>query len=41
MEEPVRQLTATELLQQSYNEMRRLKQQERMDKINIFKSKMF
>ena len=39
--EPQRQLTATELLQQSYNEMKRLKQQEKQEKINAFKAKMF
>ena len=39
--QPQRQLTATELLQQSYNEMKRLKQQEKQEKINSFKSKMF
>ena len=36
-----RQLTATELLQQSYNEMKKLRQQERAEKIASFKSKMF
>ena len=49
MEEPVRhevrnevrQPTATELLQQSYNEMRKLKQQEKQERINRFKSSMF
>ena len=41
MEEQPRQLTATELLQQSYNEMKRLKQQEKQEKINGFKLKMF
>ena len=35
------QLTATELLQQSYNEMKKLKQQERAEKIARFKSNMF
>ena len=40
MEEP-RQPTATELLQQSYNEMKRLRQQEKQEKINKFKSSMF
>ena len=39
--QPPRQLTATELLQQSYNEMKRLKQQEKQEKINSFRSKMF
>ena len=38
---PVRQPTATELLQQSYNEMKRLRQQEKQEKINRFKSSMF
>ena len=36
-----RQLTATELLQQSYNEMKKLKQQEKAEKIARFKSSMF
>ena len=36
-----RQLTATELLQQSYNEVKKLRQQERAEKIASFKSKMF
>ena len=35
-----KQLTATELLQQSYNEMKRLRQQEKQEKINAFKVKM-
>ena len=39
--EPPRQPTATELIQQSYNEMKRLRQQEKQEKINRFKSKMF
>ena len=39
--EPTRQPTATELLQQSYNEMKRLRQQEKQDKINKFKASMF
>ena len=40
--EPIqRQLTASELLQQSYNEMKRLKQQEKAEKIARFKSSMF
>jgi len=39
--EIVRQPTAMELLQQSYNEMKRLRQQEKQEKINGFKSKMF
>ena len=38
---PPKQPTATELLQQSYNEMKRLRQQERQEKINKFKSSMF
>ena len=38
---PPRQLTATELLQQSYNEMKKLKQQEKAEKIARFKSSMF
>ena len=38
---PPRQPTATELLQQSYNEMKRLRQQEKQEKINKFKSSMF
>ena len=41
MEVATRQLTATELLQQSYNEMKRLKQQEKQEKINRFKLSMF
>ena len=41
MEEQPRQLTATELLQQSYNEMKRLKQQEKQEKISRFKLSMF
>ena len=36
-----KQLTATELLQQSYNEMKKLRQQEKAEKIARFKSKMF
>ena len=36
-----RQLTATELLQQSYNEMKKLKQQEKAEKIARFKTSMF
>ena len=36
-----RQPTATELLQQSYNEMKRLRQQEKQEKINQFKASMF
>ena len=38
---PQRQLTATELLQQSYNEMKKLKQQEKAEKIARFKTSMF
>ena len=38
---PQRQLTATELLQQSYNEMKKLKQQEKAEKIAKFKTSMF
>ena len=41
MKPPERQLTATELLQQSYNEMKKLKQQEKAEKIARFKSSMF
>ena len=41
MEEAVRQPTATELLQQSYNEMKRLKQLERQEKISRLKLGMF
>ena len=40
-ETPPKQLTATELLQQSYNEMKRLRQQEKQEKINKFKASMF
>ena len=40
MEEP-RQPTATELLQQSYNEIKRLRQQEKPEKINKFRASMF
>ena len=36
-----KQLTATELLHQSYNEMKRLRQQEKQDKINKFRASMF
>ena len=39
--EPPKQLTATELIQQSYNEMKRLRQQEKQEKITSFKTKMF
>ena len=38
---PPKQPTATELLQQSYNEMKRLRQQEKQEKINRFKLSMF
>ena len=41
MKQPERQLTASELLQQSYNEMKRLKQQEKAEKIARFKTSMF
>ena len=40
-ETPPKQLTASELLQQSYNEMKRLRQQEKQEKINKFKLSMF
>ena len=40
-ETPPKQLTATELLQQSYNEMKRLRQHEKQEKINKFKASMF
>ena len=40
MEQP-KQLTATELLQQSYNEMKRLRQHEKQEKINKFRASMF
>ena len=36
-----RQLSATELLQQHYNEIKKAKQQEKIEKINRFKSSMF
>ena len=36
-----KQLTATELIQQSYNEMKRLTQQEKQEKINRFRASMF
>ena len=39
--EPTRQPTATELLQQSYNEMKRLRQQEKQEKFNKFRVSMF
>ena len=35
-----KQLTATELLQQSYNEMKRLRQQEKQEKFNKFRASM-
>ena len=38
---PPRQLSATELLQQHYSEIRKAKQQEKIEKINRFKSSMF
>ena len=38
---PQRQLTASELLQQSYNEMKKLKQQEKAEKMARFKTSMF
>ena len=41
MPAPPRQPTATELLQQSYNEMKRLRQQEKQEKIHKFKASMF
>ena len=37
---PPKQPTATELLQQSYNEMKRLRQQEKQEKINKFRASM-
>ena len=40
MAEP-RQPTATELLQQSYNQMKRLRQQEKQEKITKFRASMF
>ena len=40
-ETPPKQLTASELLQQSYNEMKRLRQQEKQEKMNKFKLSMF
>ena len=39
--EPTRQPTATELLQQSYNEMKRLRQQEKQEKVNKFRVSIF
>ena len=41
MEEQPRQLTARELLEASYNEIRRAKREAHIEKINSFKSKMF
>ena len=38
---PPKQLSTTELLQQHYNEIRKAKQQEKIEKINRFKSSMF
>ena len=38
---PPKQLSATELLQQHYNDLRKAKQQEKIEKINRFKSSMF
>ena len=38
---PPRQPTATELIHQSYNEMKRLRQQEKQEKINRFRASMF
>ena len=38
---PSKQLTATELLQQHYSEIRKAKQQEKIEKVNRFKSSMF
>ena len=38
---PPRQPTATELIQQSYNELKRLRQQEKQEKINRFRASMF
>ena len=40
-EPPPRQLTARELLEASYNEIRKAKREEHIQKINSFKSKMF
>ena len=40
-ETPPKQITASELLQQSYNELKRLRQQEKQEKINKFKLSMF
>ena len=41
VESEPKQLTATQLIQQSYNEMKRLRQQEKQEKINRFKLSMF
>ena len=41
MEEAPRQLTARELLEASYNEIRKAKREAHIEKINSFKSKMF
>ena len=41
IESEPKQLTATELIQQSYNEMKRLRQQEKQEKINKFRASMF
>ena len=41
MKEVVRQPTATEWLHQSYNEIKRLRQQEKQEKIQRFRSSMF
>ena len=38
---PPRQLTARELLEASYVEIRKAKREEHIQKINSFKSKMF
>ena len=38
---PPKQLSATELLQQHYIEIRKAKQQEKIEKISRFKSSMF
>ena len=41
MKEVVRQTTATELLHQSYNEIKRSRQQEKQEKVHRFRSTMF
>ena len=41
IESEPKQLTATELIQQSCNEMKRLRQQEKQEKINRFRASMF